>query len=189
MSRAGLKLSAYGLDNKQINAVVTRRMTVALGQFRLNAPVSGTVLRDDFRVGQRINAGHSLFLIADERRIWVEANLPPPFRPTRSRSARRHRSISADMGMRGKSSRSITYSTSRREPSGCVSGSHREGSIITPGSSFRSPSPHKATTQQPTLAVPESALVQDEEGNWTVFVELEPGHFKQTRIRRGTTAR
>ena len=72
-----LKLSAYGLDNKQINAVVTGRIKVALGRFQLNAPVSGTVLRDDFHVGQHIKAGYSLFLIADERRFWVKANLTP----------------------------------------------------------------------------------------------------------------
>ena len=69
-----LKLTAYGLDNKQITAIANHRMKVALGQFQLNASVSGTVVRDDFRVGQRIKAGHSLFLIADERRVWVEAN-------------------------------------------------------------------------------------------------------------------
>ena len=35
------------------------------------------------------------------------------------------------------------------------------------------------------MVVPEAALMQDEEGNWTVFVEFEQGHFKQTRIFRG----
>ena len=29
--------------------------------------------------------------------------------------------------------------------------------------------------------------MQDDEGNWTVFVERNPGQFKQTRVHRGTT--
>jgi hypothetical protein len=27
--------------------------------------------------------------------------------------------------------------------------------------------------------------MQDDEGKWTVFVELKEGHFKQTGVRRG----
>ena len=158
-----LKLRAYGLDNKQINAVVTRRTKIALGQFRLNAPVSGMVLRDDFRVGQRIKAGHSLFLIADERRVWVEANLPP-IRPTKSKSGCRHGSMTAVTGMRGKSSRSIIYSTSRREPSGCVSPWHQAANTITPGSSFRSPSLRKSTTPNPRWWCPSRPWCRTKKG-------------------------
>ena len=181
-----LKLRAYGLDNKQINAVVTRRMTVALGQFQLNAPVSGTVLHDDFRVGQRIKAGHGLFLIADERRVWVEANLPP------------HQADHIDIGVPARVN---------------IGGQWHEGKVIqkhnlldeqtrtvrvriavTPGGEHHHAGEFvqvtiaaRADGAKPTLAVPESALMQDEEGNWTVFVEFKSGHFRQTRVHRGTT--
>lgn len=181
-----LKLSAYGLDNKQINAVVTRRAKIALGQFRLNAPVSGMVLRDDFRVGQRIKAGHSLFLIADERRVWVEANLPP------------HQADQIEIGV----------------PARINDGGHwHEGKVIqkhhlldeqtrtvrmriavAPGGEYHHAGEFvqvafaaQIDNAKPSLAVPESALVQDDEGNWTVFVEFKPGHFKQTLVHRGTT--
>lgn len=180
-----LKLSAYGMDNKQINAVVTRRMKVAPGHFQLNAPVSGTVLRDDFRVGQRIQAGHSLFLIADERRVWVKANLPPlqadhievgmPARVNigghwhEGKVIQKHHLLDEQ-------TRTIPVRiavTPRDEH-------HHAGEFVQVSISAR------ADRAEPTLAVPESALVQDNEGNWTVFVELQPGHFKQTRIHRGT---
>lgn len=181
-----LKLSAYGLDNKQINAIATRRMKVALGQFQLNAPVSGTVVRDDFRVGQRIKAGHSPFLIADERRVWVEANLPP------------HQADHIEIGVPARVN---------------IGGDWHEGKVIQKhrlldeqtrtvrvriGVAPRGKNHHagefvqvavavQGDNAKPTLAVPESALVQDDESHWTVFVELEPGHFKQTRVHRGTT--
>jgi len=34
------------------------------------------------------------------------------------------------------------------------------------------------------MVVPESALIQNDEGKWTIFVEFKEGHFKQTPVRR-----
>lgn len=181
-----LKLRAYGLDNKQINAVVARRMKVALGQFQLNAPMSGTVLRDDFRVGQRIKAGHSLFLIADERRVWVEASLPP----LQARHVEIGVPAQINIGGHWHEGRVIQKHHLLNEQTRTV----RVRIAVEPGEEHHHAGEFVQVAiaagvddAEPTLAVPESALVQDDEGNWTVFVELEPGHFKQTRIRRGTT--
>ncbi len=181
-----LKLRAYGLDNKQINAVVTRRMTVALGQFQLNAPVSGTVLRDEFRVGQRINAGHSLFLIADERKVWVEANLPP------LQADHIEIGVPAQINIGGHwhGGKVIAKHHLLDEQTRTVRvriGVTPRGEHHHAGEFVQVAIAAQGDNAKPTLAVPESALVQDDEGNWTVFVELEPGYFKQTRIRRGTT--
>ena len=181
-----LKLSAYGLDNKQINAVVARRMKVALGQFQLNAPMSGTVLRDEFRVGQRIKAGHSLFLIADERRVWVEASLSP----LQARHVEIGVTAQVKIGGHWHEGRVIQKHHLLNEQTRTIRVRievqphveyHHTGEFVQVTIATR------VDNAEPTLAVPESALVQDDEGNWTVFVELEPGHFKQTRIRRGTT--
>ena len=42
-----------------------------------------------------------------------------------------------------------------------------------------------SSSTQSALLVPETALTQNETGRWTVFVEIESGHFKQTTVRRG----
>ncbi len=181
-----LKLSAYGLDNKQINAVVARRMKVALGQFMLNAPVSGTVLLDDFRVGQRIRAGHSLFLIADERRVWVEANLPP----VQADHIEIDVPARVNIGGHWHPGKVIQKHHLLDEQTRTVRvriGVTPHGEHHHAGEFVQVAIAADADHAEPTLAVPESALVQDDEGNWTVFVELNPGHFKQTRIHRGTT--
>lgn len=181
-----LKLSAYGLDNKQINAVVTGRIKVALGRFQLNAPVSGTVLRDDFHVGQHIKAGYSLFLIADERRFWVKANLTP------LQADHIEVGVPAQVSIGGYwhegrviQKHHILNEQTRTIPVRIAvtpdGEQHHAGEFVQVAIAAQ------ADHAKPTLAVPESALVQDEEGNWTVFVELKPGHFKQTRIHRGTT--
>lgn len=69
--QARAKLIAYGLTPAEADNSQT------LGQFTLVAPRSGTVLRDEFMEGERIEPGHALFLIADESAAWVEANLSP----------------------------------------------------------------------------------------------------------------
>ena len=182
--QARLKLSAYGLDDRQIDAIAARELKGSLGEFELNALVSGTVVRDDFRVGQRIEAGQSLFLIADESQVWVEANLSPL------------QAGNVEIGMPAEIN---------------ISGDWHGGTVIQqhhildeqtrtisvrialdPGDKPHHPGEYVQVTialqsagAEPTLVVPESALMQDGEGNWTVFVEFERGHFKQTRIFRG----
>ncbi len=49
----------------------------ATGTFALRAPRSGTVVFDEFVLGEFVEPGRPLFRIADEARIWVEAKLSP----------------------------------------------------------------------------------------------------------------
>ncbi|RLA10930.1 MAG: efflux RND transporter periplasmic adaptor subunit [Gammaproteobacteria bacterium] len=181
--QARLKLSAYGLDEQQIEAISRRKLIGSLGQFALNAPVAGTVLRDDFRLGQRIEAGQSLFLIADESQIWVEANLSP-------RQAQ-HIQIdgSARINMGGHWHDGVviqkhhlldeqTRTVPVRIGVTLVNEHHHPGEFVQVEMALA------GGRNPPTLAVPESALMQDDAGNWTVFVEFKADHFKQTPIKR-----
>ena len=40
-------------------------------------------------------------------------------------------------------------------------------------------------TQQPVLAVPETALMRGADGDWTVFVEDHPGEFQPVEVELG----
>jgi cobalt-zinc-cadmium efflux system membrane fusion protein len=71
--QARSKLVAYGLSA----ADAAGHSGVPLGQFTLQSPRGGTVLRDAFVEGQRIEPGRELFYIADESATWIEANLSP----------------------------------------------------------------------------------------------------------------
>ena len=181
--QARLKLSAYGLDEQQIEAISRRKLIGSLGQFALNAPVAGTVLRDNFRLGQRIEAGQSLFLIADESQIWVEANLSP-------RQAQ-HIQIdgSARINMGGHWHQGVviqkhhlldeqTRTVPVRIAVTLVNEHHHPGEFVQVEMALA------GVRNPPTLAVPESALMQDDAGNWTVFVEFKADHFKQTPVKR-----
>jgi cobalt-zinc-cadmium efflux system membrane fusion protein len=49
----------------------------ANGRYTLYAPQAGTVLSDDFVLGQDVEPGKVLFQLADEEGLWVEAQVSP----------------------------------------------------------------------------------------------------------------
>ncbi|WP_413626305.1 efflux RND transporter periplasmic adaptor subunit [Luteibacter sp. Lutesp34] len=75
--QARAKLKAYGLSEAQIRDVVKRGSAAADGSFELLAPQAGRVTTDDFIVGERVEPGRTLFTLAAESSVWVEARMPP----------------------------------------------------------------------------------------------------------------
>ena len=69
-ARAGL--ASYGLSGKRIDALMDSGQ---YGKLTLYAPSSGTIVADDFRMGQHIAAGTRLMQIVDESTVWVEVKL------------------------------------------------------------------------------------------------------------------
>jgi RND family efflux transporter MFP subunit len=67
---------AYGMTQEQAEALVAASEK-ADGTFALLAPASGTVVRDDFFLGELVEPGRVLFEITDESVRWVEARMPP----------------------------------------------------------------------------------------------------------------
>ncbi len=72
------KVLAYGMTESQASELLkSGDATKATGQFDLLAPLAGTVLRDDFIMGELIEPGRVLFEISDESTLWVEARTVP----------------------------------------------------------------------------------------------------------------
>lgn len=68
------KVMAYGMTESQATSLMqSGNASKAIGSFDLLAPQSGTILQDDFIVGELIEPGRVLFNISDESIIWVEA--------------------------------------------------------------------------------------------------------------------
>ena len=68
------KVLAYGMTGAQADALMNSAdADRASGVFDLLAPQAGTVLKDDFIVGELIEPGRVLFDISDESVMWVEA--------------------------------------------------------------------------------------------------------------------
>ncbi len=65
---------AYGMDKTQaLEMILVGDPASANGEFDLVSPQNGTVLQDDFVVGELIEPGRVLFTVSDETLLWVEA--------------------------------------------------------------------------------------------------------------------
>lgn len=76
--QARAKVLAYGMtESGLVKFSKNGNASTAIGEFDLVAPQNGTVISDNFLVGQFIEPGNLLFEVSDERKIWVEAKLSP----------------------------------------------------------------------------------------------------------------
>ena len=72
------KVLAYGMTEKQAEELTkSGNASKANGKFDLLAPQNGTVMHDDFVVGELIEPGRILFELSDESSLWVEAQINP----------------------------------------------------------------------------------------------------------------
>ena len=69
---------AYGMTEAEVKRLLAAGdARLATGRFDLVSPQPGTVIRDDFIVGELIEPGRALFEVTDESELWVEARLRP----------------------------------------------------------------------------------------------------------------
>jgi membrane fusion protein, heavy metal efflux system len=182
--QARLKLMTYGLDSGQIEQIANRDRTLPLGNFDLVAPVQGTVLSDDFRVGQWVALGESLFVIADESLIWVEVSLSPGQAGSVQVDMPAHVEIDGHWHegvviqkhhMLNEQTRTVPVRIALE----LAEEHHHAGEFVQVSIAVESEDGVSA------MVVPESALAIGGDGDWTVFVEEEPGSFLQIEVERG----
>ena len=75
--KARSRVRAFGMTPAQVDALIQAASEKADGTFELLAPQAGTVIRDDFVLGELVEPGRVLFEITDESVRWVEARMPP----------------------------------------------------------------------------------------------------------------
>jgi len=179
-SRASL--ASYGLSNESINTLIDIKQ---YGQLTLHAPGSGTVMADDFRIGQHIAAGTRLMLIADESTVWVEVKLP------QSQLAGIETGRSAVVSIKGKEKRypaRVTNIHHQLDEATRTVGVRLEvqnpEDALHPGM-FVSAEIEVGSTED-ALLLPEQAI-QRQGSELIVFVEEEPSHFERREVRVGNT--
>lgn len=74
--QARARVQAFGMQPAQVKALL-RDTAQADGSFQLLALRSGTVIRDDFILGEFVEPGRVLFEITDEHVRWVAAQMAP----------------------------------------------------------------------------------------------------------------
>jgi len=178
--QARARVSAYGMREGEIKQLVASgKAQLANGRFRLLAPQDGTVIRDDFIVGELVEPGRVLFEISDESVLWVEARLTPDEAAEVQVNAR------------------ATMVIGDHQVEGVVTQVHHalDENTRTLGVRIEVPNPDdrlhpglfvetriEGSTSEQVLAVPNDAVMRSPDGDWQVFVEHEPGEFEPREV-------
>jgi len=73
LAAAKATLFSYGLNKQDIATLMNQRI---YGLLTLRSANVGTVMADDFRIGEHLAAGSRLMQIVDESHVWVEVKIP-----------------------------------------------------------------------------------------------------------------
>jgi cobalt-zinc-cadmium efflux system membrane fusion protein len=178
--QARARVSAYGMTEDEIKELVASgNAKLANGRFQLLAPQDGTVIRDDFIVGELVEPGRVLFEISDESVLWVEARLTP------------------DEAARIQVNARATMLVGDRQMEGRVTQVHHalDEDTRTLGVRIEVPNPDdrlhpglfveariEGRSSERALAVPDDAVLRSPDGDWQVFVEHAPGEFEPLEV-------
>ncbi|OIO73072.1 MAG: hypothetical protein AUJ57_04875 [Zetaproteobacteria bacterium CG1_02_53_45] len=180
LAAARASLASYGLSDKKIDTLISSSQ---YGQLTLYAPSSGTIVADDFRLGQHIAAGTRLMQVVDESTVWVEVKLSQ-----------------AQMdGLQGGHAAVISLRNSNTRYKGRIINIHHQldqttrtvgvrlevqnpADVLHPGMFVNAEI--KAGSGEDALLLPEAAI-QRQGSELIVFVEEEAGQFERREVRVG----
>lgn len=179
--QARAKLLAYGLTTGQTDRLVKgNAIHQADGRFTLLSPQAGTVIRDDFIIGQMIEPGELLFEITDESRLWVQARINPESISHINMGAPA-RVLAGTEWIEGKviqvhhaldeTTRTLAVRLEIPNPADRLHPGQFVTARIKTGESGQS-----------ALTLPLDAVMRSPDGDWQVFVEEEPGEFEPKEI-------
>ncbi|OFC69191.1 efflux RND transporter periplasmic adaptor subunit [Alteromonas confluentis] len=178
---ASRRLQALGLSASTIE-LIEKNERYPLGEYTLTAQTSGLIMTDDFNQGQRIEPGQPLMLLSDEAHLWVEARLSAQndlhLAPGDEASV-----IVGDMSAKAM----VTQESHTIDPTSRTrtvrldldNTAHRFHSGMFADIYFNGPE----TTG--VLAVPQSALMRDADGDWQIFTETEDGDLSPVTVTLG----
>jgi RND family efflux transporter MFP subunit len=171
------RLVALGLDKKQLSELEKNQNPD--GIFRLNSPINGIVISDDFIEGEYAAAGSQLFVVSDESVIWVEASVSPDQASlfTKGDFAEVVHSGESHSGVVSQISHIVSESTRTLKIRIEIDNSKDD---LHPGQFVTVKLRQAASVKK--MAVPESALVRTADGDWGVFVEFKKYHYRQIEV-------
>jgi RND family efflux transporter MFP subunit len=179
--QARASLSAYGMTQSQIDQLASSdTIENANGRFGLFAPLSGTVIRDDFITGQMAQVGSLLFEISDETTLWVEAKLAPG--SANSIQVGNPAQIMIDGNwMPGKVIQvHHTLDETTRTLAVRLEVSNPNDRLHT--GQFVTARIQNGRSEERGMVLPLNALLRSADGDWQVFVEHEPGEFEPKEV-------
>ncbi len=178
--QARARVIAYGMTEGQANQLIrSDDVSRANGSFQLLASGEGTVIRDNFIVGELIEPGRELFVISDESVLWVEAKLTP----TQVHMVSPGNSVRVISGSDEFSGEVVQVYHALDEATrtlGVRIAVENPDDSLHPGVFVQALI--SSNKSMPGLVVPVDAVVRSPDGDWMVFVEHEPGEFEPKEI-------
>ncbi len=178
--QAKARVLAYGMTEKQAQSFMTSgNASAANGTFQLLAPQDGTVIRDNFIVGELIEPGREIFVISDESALWVEAKLTPA--QVKDIAVGSTASIvSGEQRLSGKVVQIHHALDEDTRTLGVRIEVANPDDELHPGVFVQAQISSRNTEQ--ALAVPVNAVLRSPDGDWAVFIEHEQGEFEPQEI-------
>ena len=178
--QARAKVQAYGMNQQQVEAILKAgNARLANGRFQLLALQSGTVIQDQFTLGEVVNAGQMLFKVSDETKLWVNtrltakqvtdvqigamANVIFGKKTLKGTVIQRHHSLD-------ESTRTIGIRIEVANPDDVL----HPGVFVDVNIA--------ANNAEKVLSVPADAVLRSPDGDWMVFVEHEDNQFEPKEI-------
>jgi len=178
--QAKARVLAYGMSLKQAESFLAKGdASKANGRFQLLATQDGTVIFDQFIVGELIEPGTRLFIISDESVLWVEAKLTPAqaIHVATGSSANIYVGKEHFVGKVVQVHHALDEST--RTLGVRIEIANPEDRLH-PGVFVQVQISSNNTEQ--VLAVPVDAVLRSVDGDWAIFIEHEPGEFEAQEI-------
>jgi len=174
------KVQAYGMSQQQINAMIKGgKGALANGRFQLQALQNGTVIHDEFTLGELVEPGRMLFEISDETSLWVNARL------TAKQALNVRVGATANVLFRDKvlSGKVIQRHHSLDETTRTI-GVRIEiknpNDLLHPG--IFVDTKIMSNNMEKALSVPADAVLRSPDGDWMVFVEHEYNEFEPQEV-------
>ena len=172
-------LLAYGFNQHLIKQLINGKNNYSSGAYPLIAPHDGVVMEDNFQSGQYLAAGSTIARLVDESDVWVDALLAPELGQRIPVGAQAkvdidnklfpakviHDSHAIDEVTRTRKIRLIIQNQDHVLHAGLFAKVFIELPV-----------------KEKVILLPETALMRSSDGDWTVFIEQEPGVFKQQEV-------
>jgi len=174
------KLVAYGMADVQIQKLLQQAdASRATGELVLLSPQQGTVIRDDFIIGELAEPGRELFIITDETTLWVDARLTPEDAANVHVGATARINVSGNW-VDGEVTQAQHALDERTRTLPVRIQIANPGDLLHPGQ-FVSVEIQSAQ-RKPGIAVPVAAVLRSPDGDWQVFIEEAPGRYEPKEV-------
>jgi RND family efflux transporter MFP subunit len=178
--QAYAKVRAYGMTIAQIKSLLKQGdATKATGEFALLSFQNGTVISDEFIVGELIEPGTVLFEISDESLLWVEARLTPEAAANIAIGAAAKINVGGRWltGTVAQAShildaitRTLAMHVEVANPDDQIHPGEFVSVVI------------EGNRKQSGIVVPVEAVLRSADGDWQLFVESAPGRFEPKEV-------